>query len=110
MHAQRARRDPVLLEERKPTVVFLQETWLNDDCKEINCIPGYVVVGRRDRSIGENRGGVLTLCRRDFFHYMTHVQTSDVAERMWHYVILDSGIYVLCNWLSVQSLLTRIVI
>ena len=81
----------------RPSIVFLQETWLNADTIHIS-IPDYHVVGRRDRSDLENRGGILTLCRSEFAHCISHVGSSGRAERMWHYLILNGGIYGLCNW------------
>ena len=70
---------------------------LNKDVEHINC-PGYCVVARRDRSVDQNRGGIITLCRASLFPYIVHVHTSTCAERMWHYLTLDVGIVVLCNW------------
>ena len=61
-------------------------------------VPGYSVIRRRDRSENPNRGGVLSLCKTELSNCIVHVESSEVAERMWHYLIFDSGIYLFCNW------------
>ena len=76
---------------------FLQETWLSEDVPK-NIIEGYIVLGQRHRSESENRGGILSLCRSDIFSYAVHVAESEVAERMWHYIVLESGVFVFSNW------------
>ena len=54
------------LESLRPHIVLLQETWLDESVEDIS-IPGYKTISRRDRAKTENRGGVLTLARVDFF-------------------------------------------
>ena len=84
------------LEIHQPHVVCLQETWLDASTKEIS-IPGYVVVARRDRHPGANRGGILTLRREDFNGLAKIADTKD-EERSW--MFLKSGVetVLLANW------------
>ena len=50
------------LEKHKLDIVCIQETWLEESIEDPR-IPGYEVCSRRDRHVGANRGGVLTLQR-----------------------------------------------
>ena len=85
-----------ILEDLKPHVVCIQETWLNKSV-EVKVIPNYIVLSRRDRSEGENRSGILTLVRHDLRGFV-HLYNSVVAERSWHYLHLDVGIIAIGNW------------
>ena len=55
------------------------------------------MISRRDRHEGENRGGVLTLCRDDVKNivFLSH---SACAERSWHLIQRDSGSILIVNW------------
>ena len=80
-----------------PSIVFLQETWLNAECDNI-VIPNYSIVARRDRAESENRGGVITFCRSDLQVSIAHVYSSTIAERIWHVLVTQAGTVFLCNW------------
>ena len=84
------------VKELSPHVILLQETWLNASIEEV-LLPNYKIVARRDRSDGENRGGILTYARTDIY-YIVHVKESANAERMWHFLHLDVGTVAICNW------------
>ena len=84
------------LEEQKPHVVCIQETWLDKSTKEIE-VPGYQVISRRDRHEGENRGGVLTLSRNDF-NGLVHIADSIIDERSMHFLKFDVETFLLGNW------------
>ena len=77
------------LEQHRPHIVTLQETWLDASTEHVD-IKGYVVVSRRDRrptdrlTCGEKCGGILTL-RRDDFNCLVHIQNGDPEERNWHF-------------------------
>ena len=60
-------------------IVLLQETWLDASVESVSFV-GYMVVSRRDRSAGTNRGGVLTLARHDF-NRLVHIENSAYDER-----------------------------
>ena len=72
------------LEQRKPHILMLQETWLDDSTEDIQ-VKGYFKVSRRDRSGEANRGGIMTLARNDF-NQLVHIENSKVEERSWHYL------------------------
>ena len=78
------------LEQHRPHIVTLQETWLDASTEHVD-IKGYVVVSRRDRrptdklDCGDKCGGILTL-RRDDFNCPMHIQDSDGEERNWHFL------------------------
>ena len=79
-----------------PHVILLQETWLNASIEEIS-IPGYRILSRRDRSVGENRGGIVSLARLDVPNIVC-VEQSENAERAWYYLHFDIGSIAVCNW------------
>ena len=58
---------------------MLQETWLSEEVEDLQ-ISGYATVSRRDRSKEENRGGIITLRRKDF-NNLVHVSHSVNEER-----------------------------
>ena len=53
------------LDQLRPHVVMLQDTWL-DKSVESPSVSSYIVVSRRDRSDAPNRGGILRLVKSDF--------------------------------------------
>ena len=79
-----------------PHVDFFQETWLNKSIEEVQ-LPNYRIVSRRDRSEGENRGGIATYARLDIYN-MVCVKISIESERVWHFLHLDVGTIAVCNW------------
>jgi len=80
----------------KPHVVLIQETWLNSSVESVK-VPNYNVLSRRDRATGDNRGGIITLVRRDL-DTLVHVSNSESAERSWHLLHLDIGSVAIGNW------------
>ena len=77
-------------------VVCVQESWL-DASVENPVLPNYVVVSRRDRCPGPNRGGVITYARQDLNNIVQFSQAKS-SERLWHIVQRDSGNVAICNW------------
>ena len=77
-------------------IVLLQETWL-DASVESPSISDYITISRQDRAITANRGGVLTLARRDF-NKLAHIENSVSDERSWHFLSLDPEIILVRNW------------
>ena len=77
-------------------VAVVQETWLDASTENLD-VPGYVVIGRRDRSESENRGGILTLVRLDVKNVVLLFKAEN-AERAFHLIQRDSGSILLVNW------------
>jgi len=77
------------LEEWKPHIVLIQETWLDNTVEKI-AITGYNEVSRRDRKTTANRGGILTL-QRDDFNGLVHIKNCAVEERSWHFLKVGIG-------------------
>ena len=84
------------LDELCPHVILLQETWLNKSVEEIR-IPGYKLISRRDRSEGENRGGIVVYAQDDVRTLVEFKVCLD-AERIWLLLHLDVGTIAVCNW------------
>ena len=80
----------------EPHLILLQETWLNASVED-PAIPGYRIISRRDRSEGENRGGVIVFARANVYNIVC-IRISEDAERTWHYLHLDIGSIAVCNW------------
>ena len=60
-------------------------------------IPGYKEISRRDRSIKENSGGIITYARNDVQN-VVHLFNSSSAERSWHLIHFNIGTYAMANW------------
>ena len=60
-------------------------------------LPNYILIGRRDRAKGPNRGGVISFVRHDVANVVHHSESPN-AERMWHLIQRDTGSVALCNW------------
>ena len=84
------------LEQWRPHIVMLQETWLNKSMESVE-ISNYIVVSKRDRSDGPNRGGILTLARSDF-NNVAFIKNSDSEERSWHFLHMDAETILIGNW------------
>ena len=84
------------LEEYRPHIVCIQETWLDESTEDIK-IPGYICCSRRDRHTGSNRGGILTLRRSDF-NALVHVSNAEREERSWHFLKVGVDTILLGNW------------
>ena len=67
------------LNDHRPHIVFLQETWLEESVSDIK-IPGYTTISRRDRHASTNRGRIISL-QRDDFNCLVHIADSSVDER-----------------------------
>ena len=79
-----------------PHIVLIQESWLNKSVESVS-LPNYMQISRHDRHDGENRGGVIAFARIDVKN-IVFISNSDVAERSWHYLHLDTGTIAICNW------------
>jgi len=84
------------LELHQPHVVLIQETWLNSSVEHVD-VSGYVQVSRRDRKETDNRGGILTLQRRDF-NALVHIANCPDEERSWHFMQLGVETILVGNW------------
>ena len=84
------------VKEMSPHFVLSQESWLNKSIEGVSLL-NYRVISRRDRSEGENRGGVITYARLDVLNIVCVKESLD-AERVWHYLHLDVGAVAICNW------------
>ena len=88
-------------EEHKPTLLALNETWLDDSIPNLH-IPGYVVVSRRDRpvqhGISQHNYGGIALYRREFTISVTPLEVTTDAERSWHTVHTEIGPILLGVW------------
>jgi hypothetical protein len=62
------------LEQHRPHIVLIQETWLDKSVEKI-AVVGYTEVSRRDRKETANRGGIVTLQRSDF-NGLVHIKTA----------------------------------
>ena len=97
------------LDQHRPHIVTLQETWLDASTEDVD-IKGYVVVSRRDRrqtdklTCGDKCGGVLTL-RRDDFNCLVHIQNSESEERSWHFLRVQLETILLINWYRSPSVI-----
>ena len=93
------------LMERKPELIAVNETFLNKSV--VVSLPGYRVVGRRDRFSAEvnvhldnlqSWGGVLLLVSNELDGAVVEVLSSDTAERLWFLLHCDVGPVLLCVW------------
>ena len=67
------------LEQHRPHIVMIQETWLDKTVEKI-AVAGYTEVSRRDRKATANRGGIVTLQRADF-NGLVHIKNCEEEER-----------------------------
>ena len=72
----------VVLQDLKPHIVFLTETWLDDSCVSFP-IAGYHCICRRDRGHGQIGGGVAVYARVGF-ESVSLLEYATDAERAWH--------------------------
>ena len=84
------------LRQLQPHIVLIQDTRLDVSTESIS-ISNYNVISRRDRSMNENRGGILTLSRSDY-NKLVHIEDSLEEERSWHYLHVEPEILLLGNW------------
>ena len=81
-----------------PHIILIQESWLNKSVESVSLPNGHDSwqISRHDRHDGENRGGVIAFARIDVKN-IVFISNSDVAERSWHYLHLDTGTIAICN-------------
>jgi hypothetical protein len=84
------------LEQHRPHIVLIQETWLDKSVEKI-AVVGYTEVSRRDRKETANRGGIVTLQRSDF-NGLVHIKNCDEEERSWHFLKVGIETVLLANW------------
>ena len=84
------------LELHRPHILLIQETWLDATTEHLD-VPGYDVVSRRDRKTTANRGGIMTLQRKDF-NGLVHIKNCDDEERSWHFLTLGVETILFANW------------
>ena len=77
-------------------IVCVQESWLDASVPN-PVLPNFVIVSRRDRSQGSNRGGIITYARSDV-NNIVEFKKSAASERSWHIVQRDTGSLAICNW------------
>ena len=89
----------------RPKFVAVNESFLNK--AHTAKLPGYVLAGRRDRSILDDEasidclqswGGVLFFVREDYNGCVVQVFESPTAERMWFVLHSDLGLVLLAVW------------
>ena len=89
----------------KPTLVAVNETFLN---KSVDAsLPGYCVVGRRDRDSSnincfvdnlQSWGGIVSFISEEYKGAAVEVLESSTAERLWIVLHCDMGPLLLCIW------------
>ena len=88
------------LELHQPTLLALNETWLDPSTPNLE-VPGYELVARRDRPDWKpgslNHGGV-ALYKRGGGPGVTHLEDSATAERQWFSVHTALGSVLLGVW------------
>ena len=89
------------LEDYKPELLALIETWLDPSTANL-MIPNYEIVGlRRDREgwfPGSVNHGGIALYRRSGTVTVTHLGNSKVAERSWYSIYSSVGPILLGIW------------
>ena len=68
--------------EHKPALVCVTESWLSCATRHVE-LEGYVLVHRRDRSTGEQGGGLLIFAESSVQNSVEHVADSTRDERSW---------------------------
>ena len=66
----------IILMRIKPTMICLNETWLDPSVKEVS-LEGFVLLGRRDRRDGRKCGGVAVFVSASQADCVTLVKDSD---------------------------------
>ena len=87
----------------KPKLIALNETFVNRSVSVF--LPGYKIVGRRDRVTDEMNvhidnlqswGGILLFVSEEFDGAVVEISRSTTAERLWFTVHCDAGPFLLC--------------
>ena len=80
-------------------IICINETFLDTNvCIQLE---GFTIVGRRDRSYGDDDrkcGGIIVMARTDVADHVTLLHVSEVSERLWLQMHTDNGPYLLCAW------------
>ena len=87
----------IRLMKEKPTVLCLNETWLDYSVKVV-MVEGYKLISRRDRRDGRKCGGVAVFALVEKAGSMTELFKSEVSERLWILVHSDLGPYLIGVW------------
>ena len=66
----------------KPTMVCLNETFLNKSVQEVT-LEGNTLVGRRDRQDGRKCGGGAAFAKKEVSGSITLLEASATSERLW---------------------------
>ena len=83
--------------KRKPLLVCLNETWLDESTENLE-LEDYCSVARLDRQDGREGGGVAVYARKADSNRVTLVHKSTQAERVWVMVHSEQGPFLVCNW------------
>ena len=81
----------------KPMLICITESWLDKSIGEV-MLEGYVLVGRHDRQDGRKCGGVVMYALASYANYITLLDKSLGAERLWAVVHSDLGPYLVGLW------------
>ena len=85
-----------VIDKLQPHVIMIQETWLDQSVGHVK-LADYHCISRRDRSLNQNRGGIV-LYAKSHLKDIVHLMNSEVAERSWHMLKLDTGNVLIANW------------
>ena len=84
------------LDTLKPTLLALNETWLDDSTEQLS-IPGYILISRRDRSKTSNCGGI-ALYARASDNFVVKLADSESAELTWAVIHSNYGPILFGVW------------
>ena len=87
----------VRLATNKPTVICLNESFLDRSCPDI-ALEGYTQVGRKDREDNSGWGGVAVLAKVEVAGSVVLLDAPPLAERLWLTLHTNQGPYLLCAW------------
>ena len=85
------------LHSKPPTVLTLNETFLDKSVEEIR-ISGYKLISRRDRRGDTKGGGIATFVAESAKDTVTLLEHAEEDERSWHILHSDVGPLLLCTW------------
>ena len=78
--------------ERRPDVIFLNETKLDEGSKDsIVTITGYVLISRRDRGAENKGGGIAVFALSKKASHITEISKCDKIERCWVLAYTEEG-------------------
>ena len=89
----------VRLADKKPDLVFLNETFLNEATADNQLLlEGFTLVARKDRSDNSGWGGVLVFARNDVAGSVVLLERSATEERVWLVLHSDQGPFLFGVW------------